>query len=136
MASFSSGDTFLQEDDARSRHLHVVICDATPTDASVIVVSFNTVRGWTDRTLVLQPGDHPFITRETSVSYNRVTRISVAELSKKEADNQSLAPNFRSFLRQTPVSTDLLQKIRDGAVASPLTPKGMKREVKARLGIP
>jgi hypothetical protein len=61
MATFSTGDTFLTGPDADRLHLHITLCDPADDPPTIIVVSLNTLTPRVDRTLILKPGDHPFV---------------------------------------------------------------------------
>ena len=134
--AFARGDTFHYGESNSTRHLHIVICESTRSSEPVIVVSVNTQHGWTDTTLVLQVGDHPYIKHPSSVSFGRVTTIPVSVLILADEASQRIAPGFRNFDHDSPVTPDLLKRVIQGALDSPLTPKGMKRAIRDRLGIP
>lgn len=133
---FVEGDTFQYGDYPNALHLHVVICGATAVAQTVVVVSFNTARDHTDNTLILHPGEHSFVTRETAVSYNQARMLLISSLNSIATANQGLHPNLCTFLPEPPVSPELLKRLVDGALFSPLTPKGVKREIRIRLGMP
>ena len=137
MASFQVGDTFLlgglEGLDAKL-HLFVVVCDAAGNPLTILAVPFNTVTSTTDTTLVLEPGEHPFINRKTAVSFDLLMEIEVDKLDKLE--QLSALGQGSKFQRHSPTSDNLLQRIVDGALKSDLTPKGMVKILKARLGLP
>lgn len=134
MASFQAGDTFLLGGlgglDAKL-HLFVVICDPAGNPLTILAVPFNTVTSTTDATLILEPGEHPFINRKTSVSYDLLMEIEVDKLAKLEQLSASGQGNM--FQRRSPTSDDLLKRIIEGALNSDLTPKGMLKALKSRL---
>ena len=133
MGSFRAGDTFLIGKPGEKQHLHVVLCDPAGTPPTLLVVSFNTVTLYTDTTLQLGPGDHPFITRATAVSFDTMNTFPVDQLDALE--KLCLAGQGNSFRRHDPVSADLLARIVAGALKSDLTPKRMARALKERLNI-
>ncbi len=133
MASFQAGDTFLMAGLGGKMHLFVVICDPAGNPRTILDVPFNTVTINTDRTLILAPGDHPFVTRQTAVSFDLLLSIEVDKLSQLEA--LCAAGKGTGFQRHSPTSPALLNRIIKGALQSDLTPKGMVRILKERLGI-
>ena len=130
--AFVVGDSFLIGSDANSLHLHVVICGPTAETVSVVIVSFNTAQDWTDKTVVLQVGEHPFIERETSVNFQLAQVVPIVHLERMEQRNAPLAPNFSTFRRHAPASAQLIEKLIQGCLASPLTPKFVKKAVRER----
>ena len=129
---FAAGDTFLFGTDTNSLHLHVIICGPASEAVSVVVVSFNTAQNWTDKTVVLQVGEHPFISRQTSVNFQLAQIIPVVVLEQIEQRNANLHPNFSTFHRQDAASQALVEKLIQGTLDSPLTPKHIKKTVRAR----
>lgn len=136
MPVYADGDTFLYGPAPSSLHLHIVLCGCTGPTGSVVIVTLNTVQQWTDNTVVLQPGDHPFINRNTAVSYRQVRVFDYTFLSQIEVAYQNVNPSISNFRRHTPVSPPLLDRIIQGALVSPLIAKGMKALIKLRLGLP
>ncbi len=134
MASFQAGDTFLLGGlgglDAKL-HLFVVVCDPAGNPLTILAVPFNTVTSTTDTTLILEPGEHPFINRKTAVSFDLLMEIEVDKLAKLEQLSASGQAN--KFQRHSPASDDLLKRIIEGALTSDLTPKAMVKALKARL---
>ncbi|HET8649067.1 MAG TPA: hypothetical protein VFL95_03430 [Gemmatimonadales bacterium] len=64
-------------------HLWVILNNPSSAfaDGKVIAVSFVTARSYTDATVILQPGDHPFIRHATSVDYGgaKLWRVEMIE---------------------------------------------------------
>ena len=114
-------------------HLYVVVCDPAGNPLTILAVPFNTLRLLSDTTLILEPGDHPFIKHRTSVSFDSLRTFEINNLSQLEA--LCAAGESTSFERRSAVSPDLLTRIIKGALQSDLTPKGMVRQLKERLGI-
>lgn len=80
-ADLPPGFAFFREDD---KHLHFIASNAD--EPEVLVLSLTTQYRFTDSACVIQPGEHPFVTRSTSVSYRYgtiVTTQSVAEAANK-----------------------------------------------------
>jgi hypothetical protein len=130
------GDTFYYSNEGSTRHLHIVLCGSEKDEKlPLIVVPVNTLQDWTDKTVILQVGDHPFITRPSSVSYNWTRSFPISLLRQLEEASQRTAPGFRSFDHEVPVPDELLERITEGALTSRMTPKAMKRAIRERLGI-
>ena len=100
---------------------------------TILAVPFNTMTSRTDSTLILSPGDHPFINRTTAVSFDLLMSIEVDKLSKLE--EMRAAGIGILFERHAPATSTLLTRIIKGALQSDETPKGMVRALKERLGI-
>ena len=128
---FSPGGTFHYGESQSTRHLHIILCENVP-GISVLAVSVNTVRDWTDKTLEIQPHEHPYIRVPSAVSYNRVDNFPLTLLQARYEQSQQLAQGFRNFDVDMPVSAELLQRIQEGALASPLTPRRMKAIIRAK----
>lgn len=81
-----SGDTFLMPAPGISNktpHLWIVVTDPTAGDPTVVVVSLTTLRHGADQTMILGKGEHPFITRASSVFYGDALLVDVRELDGK-----------------------------------------------------
>ena len=94
-------------------HLWIVLTDPVGDPQSVVTVMLVTSKSYTDPTVILRPGDHSFITVDTSVHYStarhrRVTRITAA-IARKRCD-----------LRES-LSRELLEYVQRGLLASPFT---------------
>lgn len=100
---------------------------------TILAVPFNTVTSMTDSTLILEPGDHPFINRKTAISFDLMLEIEVDKLEKLDQLNSS--GQAERFRRNTAALIDLLNRIIEGALKSDITPKKMLKSLKARLGI-
>lgn len=103
-------------------HLHVVMNDPVHCGEinamSVLVVNFSSVQqgAFHDSACVLQPGCHPFITRESWVVYKGATVLKVPRL-----EAQIIAGDVRP---DNPVSQLVYDKVRAGFDVSDLvTPK-------------
>jgi hypothetical protein len=134
MSTFSAGDTFLAASPRGTKlHLTIVLCDPSGNPPTILTVSLNTKSDFTDPTLILNVGDHPFIKRETAVSYDEMLCIEVDKLSELERMNDGRPDRDRTFIRHRRVSADLLNRIIDGAFKSDDIPKGMEKLIKERL---
>ena len=48
-------------------HLWIAVTEPQPDSSQIVIVSLTTLRYDRDQTVILQPGDHPFITHQTIV---------------------------------------------------------------------
>jgi hypothetical protein len=113
------GDTVLIPKPGQdTSHLWVLVTAVNPQSGEVIIVNFTTARPHSDRTVVLQPGEHRFVDRPTVVFYSdaRFTRLAALDA----AINQGIANPH------DPLSRALLNRIQAGLLASPLTPAKIK----------
>lgn len=130
--SFAAGDTFLMLGPSSEKlHLYIALCGQTGDPPIFIAVPLNTATLLTDRTVLLQPGDHPFVTRETSVSYDLLHQFDVEKLLQLE--RLSSASQQTLFERRQRVRTEVLQRLVDGARVSDLAPKKMARVLETLL---
>jgi hypothetical protein len=96
-------------------HLWVVVACSSSSPNEVLIVYLTTKRQDSDITVILQPGDHDFIRRETVVSY------ADARIMKKE--NLINRINSRDFELREPFSADKIQLIQNGILKSPFAAK-------------
>lgn len=100
------------------KHLWFVLTDPDPKTKKVVVVMLVTARSYTDKTVVLGSGAHPFITRESNVSYGMADFVP---LSRLEARLSSGSAKMKADM-----SPRLLKQVRDGLFASSRTPHDVK----------
>ena len=77
-----------------------------------------TQRPHSDKTLVIQPGEHRFVGRPTVVFYSDARFVKLAFL--QAAVNQGIAN------QHDPLDPALLRRVQAGLLASPLTPAKIK----------
>ena len=112
-----AGETFFRVSGPTGSHLNVVLCDPTdfPTyrTQSVICVDICSLEEvvWHDQTVVLSPGDHPFIRRASYVNYSQAAVHHAASL-------ENLVGRVRGYDAAEAVTYALLVRLRDGAVRS------------------
>ena len=99
--------------------------DGDGTPVSVVLVNLTTLRQTSDTTVVLQRGDHPYVTRDSAVAYDfaRVTEAQKVYLLTLYA-----AQGFREDL-----DPHVLTRIQCGVLASPRTPPEVKRACRGRF---
>jgi hypothetical protein len=113
------GDAFILPD-AFGKHLNVVL--AVTKDGSVVHCHFTTRHRRSDPTCIIQPGEHPFIVRETAVRYDQAQICEAGPAL--EALERSIERKFE------PLSAELLTRVRKGALDSPQTPDKIKTALK------
>ena len=113
-------------DDLRSKHLHVVLNDPKSHNdfaATVAVVSLSSTLD-ADKTVVLLPGDHPFIRRETYVIYGLAKVIDATKLESKVKAEGEIKHN-------DDCSPELFERIREGVFKSPFSRPVIKAYLEA-----
>jgi len=105
-----AGDTFRPADRSVDIHLWVVLSDPTQDDSRVLIVSLTTYHLHKETICVLDVGDHPSISHRTCVAYGLAKAPSLAQL-----EQASIA---RLLISSTPVSDEILARIRNGAALS------------------
>ena len=123
-ALIRSGRTLLRRQ--HGLHLWLVITDPHGDPAEVVVVMLTTLREHSDTTLILNPGDHPFVKHETSVNFSTAVRVRV--------DRILCEMNVRACTLGTDMSRDLLERVRDALLVSPFTILAVAEYCKQRLG--
>lgn len=113
------GDTVLLPKPGHDkRHLWVLVTGVNPQTGEAIIVNFTTERPHSDKTVVIQPGEHPFVDRPTVVFYADARFASLAHLDA--AIQQGIAT------RHDPLTPALLKRVQAGLLASTLTPTKIK----------
>lgn len=114
MEILRAGRTLLLRELPDSRpHLWLVLTDPAGTPPEVVAVMVRTATAFTDRTVVLSVGDHPFIRRPSSVHYSTATFFRVDAIQRAILRRQC-------HLRED-MSPELLQRVRQGLLDSPFT---------------
>lgn len=89
-------------------HLWMVISDPDQDAEKVLIVNFTTWRPRCDPACIVNPGEHPFINRQTCVNYGDALLFSVGQLAELVREGQ-IVPYPH------PLSAELLAKIRQRA---------------------
>ena len=127
----SCGDTFLiPKSKNEVEHLWVVVTEPGE-DGRAVCVNISTRQEYSDSTVVLKPGEHPYIKHDSIVYY---TDAQVLDLNSVEA---ALNAKTRSFVCQDHESCSeaLLKRIQKGLIDSPHTPKGIKKDCRILWGV-
>jgi len=111
------GDTFLTgDDDEGNFHLWVII---TPViEGEVVTVCLVTAHRKSERLVVLNQGDHPFVQHESVIAYyfSKIRMVSdIEELLIKGIAR-----------KREPVTPDLLRRIQAGLIDSDFTPNNVR----------
>lgn len=110
-----SGDTFkIASSETSTRHLWVVLTDPDDEVEHVAMVNLTTRREHSDDTVILRPGDHSFVKRETAVHYQDARLFSARALID--------AVKKGSATKHLPMRQNVLQKLQDGIKQSRHTP--------------
>jgi hypothetical protein len=119
----SCGDTFLIPVSIRAReHLWVVVTQPLPGESEAVCVSITSRRSISETTVILSPGDHPFITRESVVHYSGADVLDLY-LVQQALDAQTTSFTCRQHAR---CDEPLLRRIQEGLLRSQLTPNRVK----------
>lgn len=112
------GDTFLAgNDEEEDYHLHIVIT-SPDADGNVLLVSVTTLRKWSDKTVVLRVGEHPFIKHDSCIAYQYAIIKDGNELDE--------ALNARPGLRREPLTPAILNRVQRGLLESDFTENGIR----------
>lgn len=104
------GDTFQDIGLTEKPHLWIVV--TTPdANGGVLILSVTTLQEWErDLTCVLKAGEHPFVTKESVISYQhaRIRNVSLLEKMQEQGRHKPYPP----------ASDGLVKRIRAGALNS------------------
>lgn len=104
-----------------SPHPHLWIILTSPEehpDDEVVAVSLTTKHSWSDPTVEIGPGDHPFVDRPTAVRYSNADFYPPQRFIRAVLSGEAT--------RRPAVSDELLARIRRGLLDSPSTPERVK----------
>jgi hypothetical protein len=106
-------------------HLWILITKPNPLNDSSIWVNVTTARPGSDRTTVLQPGDHPAIRHESVIFYRGAKLVDLVKL-------QGLIQAAKAR-RESPCPGSLLLKIQAGVLASKFSPRRIQNEILSKV---
>ena len=113
---------YLKDPDNPHPHLWVVLTDPTGDPEWVLTVMLTTHRLYTDDTLILMLGDHPFVKHPTSVHYSTAQPRQVRQILRQmEIGRCHLRPTLRA---------DLLRQAQRGFLQSPRAVIGLVEKCK------
>lgn len=109
------GDTFLMPAPGgpATPHLWIVVTQPAPESHSCAIVSVTTLRYSKDQTIILRPGDHPFIRHDSTVFYGDAMIVDARRLDAEIAAGLAL--------KREACSRAILKLVQDGLIASPFT---------------
>lgn len=113
-----AGDTFYLGSHEDEPHLRVVISDPLLDSQRVLIVNFTSWKYFHDQSCVVEAGEHPRISRKSCVRYDQAVEASDRTLETHVASGD--------IHLNKPVSQELLNKIRQGALGSELPMKYVK----------
>jgi len=102
------GDTFLHDRD-RWEHLQVVLSDPAVNPSKIVFVNFSS-QPYHERTCVIEPGEHPYVKKQTYIPYQFAYVLPLAYLEEAESSGR--------LRKQAPLSSTLLQRAIFGASRS------------------
>src|ERR1035437_7730874 len=107
-------------------HLWLVLTDPDPKTTLIITVMVVTERPHTDRTVVLEPGDHSFIRHRSSIDYGSARYVPISKMS---GILRNSAANW-----QPDMTPKLLARVRQGLLASPRTINAIADDCRKAFG--
>lgn len=106
-------------------HLWLILTDPIGIPARVVAVMVRTVTTFTDKTVVLNAGDHPFIRHQSSVHYSSARFFRVKAIQRALRRKQGYL--------QEDMSAELLQQVRRGLLDSPFTIPAVREHCRERF---
>ena len=103
-------------------HLWVIVTEPDKS-GEVVCATFTTSRDRSDKTTICQAGEHPFFRHETVVAHNQSLQYKTVMIEECFEDG--------TFVAREACAPALLQKVRDGIMASEFTPKYIRAAVAA-----
>jgi hypothetical protein len=121
---FTAGQTFLFPLSANATaHLWVIATDPD-SDGKFVIVSFTSLKGSKDQTVILHSGEHPFLKWSTCVAYVLAEFLTIDELKRRlDAGQAKLRENL---------SSEVLALVRAGFRASLLTKNRIRYYLKPK----
>ncbi len=106
-------------------HLWFILTDPDPR---IVMAMMRSSKTFTDKTVTLQPGDHPFVKHESNIDYG------VACIQQSRVVDSAIRRN-QVTLHQD-MSAQLLETVRKGLLHSSRTNHDVRRYCAERLGRP
>jgi hypothetical protein len=107
----NAGETIIipLPDTSYDSHLWMVLSDPTQGDECVLV-NFTSWRADKDQACIVEPGEHPYVSRRTCVNFRDAKRCKTAALDELVAS--------KNLRRSAPLSPELLARIRNAVSQS------------------
>jgi len=114
------GDVYLVTDNRIDNHARVVISNPDSNPNQVVWVNFTGAEGeFRDHSCILEIGDHPWITKQTCISYKDARLVK-----QSDVDRWVQAGTIKKLV---PVSDSVITKILEGAEATEELPGKCQR---------
>lgn len=124
------GNTFLlPKNDNKTEHLWIVI--TTPDEnGKAVCVNISSLRAaFCDKTVIITPGEHPFIVKDSVVRYADAGVLNLKEVHKALEGNLDIV-----CVKKDPCSRILLRKIQDGLLKSPHGTRDIQNKCRKEWG--
>jgi hypothetical protein len=115
-----AGDAYLLKTAGEFKHHLWVLLALSADHKRVIMVNLTTQRSYSDATIVLKAGDHPFVKHETAVNYSDAIEVGV--------DRLATAVRTGEAIQQPVLTPEILKKIQSGLIHSPRTQPVIKQK--------
>ncbi|EKF9303021.1 hypothetical protein O1B50_003636 [Vibrio cholerae] len=107
------------------KHLLIVLTTPEGVPPEVVMVNITTRRPTSDATVVLTPGDHPFVKHESVIAFEHAALFEVSKLENGLSNG--------SLTTYADVEDSLFNTIKSGLLSSPRTPKIIKDYCSSRF---
>lgn len=122
-----AGRALLVRDRHMGTHLVFILTDPDPDHGWAVTAMLVTQRPHTDRTTLLDVGDHPFIRHGSAVDFGTATFAAAARLEDAlRSGRATLAADM---------TADLLARVRAGLLASGRTPNAVAEYCRGLFGV-
>ena len=118
-----AGECFLIGGHGLTPHLWIVLTQPSGDPARVLIASCTSRKPWSDDTILLDRGDHPFIRHETVIAYTEVRivevrviefQLGVGKIARKERMRRAVLDRVvRAVLNSTNTAAKFKQFILD-----------------------
>lgn len=108
-------------------HLWFVLTDPEGNPEKVVAVMVRTATRFTDSTVVLRSGDHPFVKHDSSVHYSTAQYLSISGLTKAIKSGRCHP--------KADMSQQLLDRVRHGLLESPFTVNAIRDYCRSRFPV-
>jgi hypothetical protein len=116
------GSTYLWKDKSGTEHLWIII-SSTAIDP-IVTVNLSTYAEWKDKSCILDPGDHEFVTVRSCVMYDEAEFRTLAELE--------MMFEVGLIFPRADISMSVYEKILDGAHATQRMPGKFKHVLRSQ----
>ena len=139
-----AGECFLIGGHGLTPHLWIVLTQPAGDPARVLIASCTSRKPWSDDTILLDRGDHPFIRHETVIAYTEVRivevrviefQLGVGKIARKERMRRAVLDRVvRAVLNSTNTAAKFKQFILDQNDRADVAPKSAEKERGIREG--